>query len=119
MRAYSEEAPNQVELISPETYLVRWDIEKIVKEIEDKKVSQYTYEECIVPAPLTQDSILERAIRETISLSRELKLINDYNDYRFKLNIDSSVVDRYKGYLEWRKELKKKIDELCLYNDIQ
>ncbi len=35
MKAYSKEAPKQVELISPETYRVRWDIYKAREETED------------------------------------------------------------------------------------
>lgn len=119
MKAYSKEAPKQVELISPETYRVRWDIRKVKEETEDGVVEQYACNECTVYAPLTQDSILRAAIRAGISQSEELKLINDYNAYTLGLTTDSIVVDRYKSYIGWRANLKTKIDTLCASNNIK
>lgn len=124
MKSYSKEAPNQVELIAPETYRVRWDIDQVVEEIEGKEVSQYTFEECTVPAPLTQDSILERAIRETVSQSQELKLINDFNASQLMpgvraLDVPYTAVYKYKVFIEWRDQLKAKINQLCIDNNIQ
>lgn len=118
MQSYSDQIPSQIELISPETYRVRWDIKKETIEIEGSSREQYSYSECTVYAPLTQDSILQSAIRETISQSQELKLINDYNAYQFKLISDTSVVERYRQFIEWRDGLKKKLDEVCFYNHI-
>ncbi|QOR59205.1 hypothetical protein KNV38_gp096 [uncultured phage cr111_1] len=119
MKAYSKEAPKQVELISPETYRVRWDIYKAREETEDGVVEQYVCNECTVYAPLTQDSILQAAIRAGISQSEELKLINDYNAYTLGLTTDPMVVDRYKSYIGWRANLKIKIDTLCASNNIK
>lgn len=119
MKSYSKEAPKQVEQISPETYRVRWDIEKVKEEIEGKEIEQYTYLECTVYAPLTQNSILQAAIREIISQSAELKLINDYNATQLEITTDQEAVEKYKSFIRWRNELKKKIGEICLYNNIQ
>lgn len=119
MKAYSKEAPKQVELISPETYRVRWDVRKVKEETEDGVVEQYVCNECTVYAPLTQDSILQAAIRAGISQSEELKLINDYNAYTLGLTTDPMVVDRYKNYIGWRANLKIKIDTLCASNNIK
>lgn len=119
MKLYSKEAPKQVELISPETYRVRWDIYKIKEETEDGVVEQYVCNECTVYAPLTQDSILQAAIREIISQSEELKLINDYNATQLEITTDQEAVEKYKSFIRWRNELKKKIGEICLYNNIQ
>lgn len=119
MKSYSKEVPKQVELISPETYRVRWDIEKVKEEIEGKEIEQYTYLECTVYAPLTQDSILRAAIREIISQSEELKLVNDYNATQLEITTDQEAVEKYKSFIRWRNELKKKIGKICLYNNIQ
>lgn len=113
MKSYSEKAPKQVELIGPEVYRVRWDIQKLESEVEGKVIEQYVCDECTVYAPLTQDSVLQAAIRSVISQSRELKLINDYNAHVLGLSTDEGVVDRYKNYIEWRASLKAKIDEIC------
>lgn len=112
IKSYCDEKPQVLEKIENGKYFYRWDIKEHVTIIEGEEKHDWEYYEIIVYATLTPNKILEKAIESLWGHNVEQKMLNDYNAAILGI-LDESYIDKYKEFLNSRKQLKAQIDSDC------
>ena len=78
---------------------------------DNKAVPVYKYIQVHLSGQPNYKQIVQAVLREYISQNEEFDLINSYNSYTQNLIDDSSVVDKYKDYLNLLTQIKTKVKE--------
>lgn len=128
MLAYYDQKPSKFEAVGNGSYLYRYNITEVGKSAaeenaeqseQSRRETQWRCEEVVVWAPVSADKITEAVISDRCPLSRELKLVNDFNSVSLGLCSDdeqgaSEKAQRYHAYLTERKTLKEQVDADCV-----
>lgn len=117
-KSYYDEKPQILEKIENGKYFYRWDIKPHTTQIENKERQDWECYEIIVYATLTANKILEKAIESIWGHNIEQKILNDYNAAILGI-LDESYIDKYKEFLNNRKQLKTQIDSDCAQLNIK
>lgn len=114
MIAYFDTKPSKLEPMGNGSYRYRWDIQQVENESFEETITQWRANEVTVWMPLTSNKITELVLAEVCPVTRELKLVNDYNAAKYGIsaddeNITKSAAENYLNYLRERKELKEQL----------
>lgn len=112
--------PKPIEDIGNNMYAYRWNAIEEEGEPEivldgiiiQNKTQLWSYNEVIVWSPITANKITEKVINEIYGPDIESKYINDYNGALLGI-LDESYIDKYKKFLQDRKEIKEQVDADC------
>lgn len=123
MKTYSDDKPKVFEPVGDGSYRYNYNI----KEIEldrfdiinnenetDIKQTQWEYDNVIIYPPIDKDKITRAVITNTWDSDYENKLINDYNAISlgvFNEQEANEKLERYREFLNQRKELKEMITQ--------
>lgn len=121
--------PSKFEAVGNGSYRYRWNIEEVIPETTDDeeqggRAAQWTCDEVIVPT-LESNVITEAVITYVWGVSREQKLVNDYNSAQLGLyGSDTSETAKakiaaYTEFLEYRNTLKEQVDADCEESGIE
>lgn len=119
MKAFYTNRPSKLEEVGNGSYLYRYHIEEVDAPSSDQEQrKQWSCDEVVIWSPLTANKITEAVISEQWPLTRELKLVNDYNSTALGLCADNEEeaqqkAQRYLDYLSERKALKEAVDADC------
>jgi len=128
---YSETEPLKLEKIDMYVWQYRWNIhteEYIVSEnlLENSENNEpkthYVFNYVDLYVPFNSNTIISKVISETLDITKEQKLINEYNEAVIngkKTNDDKAKVEAYKSWLTLRNSLKNEINNVCNENGIE
>ncbi len=124
--AFYDNEPSKLEAVGNGSYLYRFNIEEETTEHQTENGetaetrTQWKCDEVTVYEPLTANKITESVIASICPASHEQKLVNEYNAANLGLIGGSKTSDEakqriaaYKEFLEYRNDLKTKVDEDC------
>lgn len=125
---YSEKEPLKIEKIDMYVWQYRWNIhteeytdnENWSEDCEPKTHYVFNYVDLYVP--FNSNTIISKVISETLDITKEQKLINEYNEAIIngkKTNDDKAKVEAYKSWLTLRNSLKNEINNVCNENGIE
>lgn len=125
---YSEKEPLKIEKIDMYVWQYRWNIhteeytdnENWSEDCEPKTHYVFNYVDLYVP--FNSNTIISKVISETLDITKEQKLINEYNEAVIngkKTNDDKAKVEAYKSWLALRNSLKNEINNVCNENGIE
>lgn len=125
---YSEKEPLKLEKIDMYVWQYRWNIhteeytdnENWSEDCEPKTHYVFNYVDLYVP--FNSNTIISKVISETLDITKEQKLINEYNEAIIngkKTNDDKAKVEAYKSWLTLRNSLKNEINNVCNENGIE
>ena len=77
-----------------------------VTTLETDEGVMYEYDTVEVNSP-TYDEIVFAIIRDKVSESQELAMMNKYNAYKANIGGDLKSVDEYEGFLRWVQQVKQ------------
>ena len=109
MKAIYDHRPKAIEAVGNGSYLYRRNIERN----DEREREEFRCEEVAVWGPLDSDKILEIVIADVCPLSREQKLINEFNSLALGVIPDergNEIKTAYKEFLELRLRLKNEVE---------
>lgn len=128
---YSENEPLKLERISMYVWQYRWNIhteeytenETVLENNENIETkTHYVFNYVDLYVPFNSNTIISKVISETLDITKEQKLINEYNEAVIngkKTNEDKAKVEAYKSWLALRNSLKNEINNVCNENSIE
>lgn len=109
----TDETPAVIERYAGSMYLYRYDLkleEPVETESEDDTPkSRYSFVEVRLKGYPNRNETIKCLLRKLVTLEDELKLINDFNEAVENDELNSDDYTNYKKYLEFRKEIKRKV----------
>ena len=121
MKTYSNNKPKVFESIGDGGFRYNYNIKEIevdrfdIIDNENEtniKQTQWEYDNVIIYPPIDKDKIIRAVIVNTWDSNYENKLVNDYNAISLGLFSDKEAnekLERYRSFLNQRKELKELI----------
>ena len=119
MKTYSDNKPEVFEPVGDGGFRYNYNIKEVEVErldITDSKSivkqTQWEYDNVIIYPPIDKDKIIRAVIVNTWDSNYENKLVNDYNAISLGLFSDQEAnekLERYRSFLNQRKELKELI----------
>ena len=121
MKTYSDNKPKVFEAIGDGGFRYNYNIKEIevdrLETIDGKsniKQTQWEYDNVIIYPPIDKDMITRAVITNNWDCDYENKLINDYNAISLGLFSEQEAnekLERYRAFLNQRKELKELITQ--------
>ena len=121
MKTYSDNKPEVFEPIGDGGFRYNYNIKEIEVDrldiIDNKSIikqTQWEYDNVIIYPPIDKDKITRAVITNTWDSDYENKLINDYNAISlgvFNEQEANEKLERYREFLNQRKELKEMITQ--------
>lgn len=121
MKTYSDNKPEVFEPIGDGGFRYNYNIKEIEVDrlniIDNKSITkqtQWEYDNVIIYPPIDKDKITRAVITNTWDSDYENKLINDYNAISlgvFSEQEANEKLERYREFLNQRKELKEMINQ--------
>lgn len=121
MKTYSNNKPKVFEAIGDGGFRYNYNIKEVEVDrldITDSKSivkqTQWEYDNVLIYPPIDQDKITRSVIANTWDRDFENKLINDYNAISlgvFSGQEAAEKLERYREFLDRRKELKEMINQ--------
>ena len=121
MKTYSDNKPEVFEPIGDGGFRYNYNIKEIEVDrldiIDNKSITkqtQWEYDNVIIYPPIDKDKITRAVITNTWDSDYENKLINDYNAISlgvFSEQEANEKLERYREFLNQRKELKEMITQ--------
>lgn len=121
MKTYSDNKPKVFEPIGDGGFRYNYNIKEIEVDrldiIDNKSITkqtQWEYDNVIIYPPIDKDKITRAVITNTWDSDYENKLINDYNAISlgvFSEQEANEKLERYREFLNQRKELKEMINQ--------
>lgn len=109
MKAYYDNKPSQWEAVGNGSYVYRWDIAEVAA--EGGRV-QWVCEEVVVWSREV-NKVTEAVITELWPVSREQKLVNEYNAAKLGVYDEATAKDKVEAYVEFlkaRMAVKKEVE---------
>lgn len=108
--------PKIIQKLGNGTYYYHFDIQSEETEITDinqepKIETQYNFIQVLLRGQPNYNDCVKAIVRSYLTIDEEFDLINSYNSYTQNLIDDSSVVDKYKDYLNLLTQIKTKVKE--------
>jgi len=128
---YSEIEPLKLEKIDMYVWQYRWNVhtekyvenENMLESNENIELkTRYVFNYVDLYVPFNSNTIISKVISETLDITKEQKLINEYNEAVIngkKTNEDKAKVEAYKSWLALRNSLKNEINNVCNENNIE
>lgn len=128
---YSETEPLKLEKIDMYVWQYRWNVhteeyaenENMLESNENIELkTRYVFNYVDLYVPFNSNTIISKVISETLDITKEQKLINEYNEAVIngkKTNDDKAKVEAYKSWLTLRSSLKNEINNVCNENGIE
>lgn len=122
MKTYHDSEPPVVEAIGNGDYLYRYGIREVEMKVMpgDLAYTCWVSEEVIIKGEPTAEKITEAVISSYCPISREQKLVNEYNAAKMGLNESEDAeaelaakTEAYREFLEKRQALKAQVDADC------
>lgn len=118
MKTYSDNKPEVFEPVGDGSFRYNYNIKEIeVDRFNNKSITkqtQWEYDYVIIYPPIDKDKIIRAVITNTWDSDYENKLINDYNAISlgvFSEQEANEKLERYREFLNQRKELKEMITQ--------
>ena len=121
MKTYSDNKPKVFEPVGDGNFRYNYNIKEIEVDrldiIDNKSITkqtQWEYDNVIIYLPIDKDKITRAVITNTWDSDYENKLINDYNAISlgvFSEQEANEKLERYREFLNQRKELKEMITQ--------
>ena len=108
--------PKIIQKLGNGTYYYHFDIQPEESEVYDidqnsKIETQYNFIQVLLRGQPNYNDCVKAIVRSYLTIDEEFDLINSYNSYTQNLTNDSSVVDKYKDYLNLLTQIKTKVKE--------
>lgn len=108
--------PQTIQKLGNGTYYYNYDIKEVEVEVTDqegdtKSELQYNFIQILISGQPNYKDCVKAIVRSFLTVDEEFDLINSYNSYTQNLIDDSSVVDKYKDYLNLLTQIKTKVKE--------
>lgn len=121
MKTYSDNKPKVFEAIGDGGFRYNYNIKEVEVDRLDftdsksiVKQTQWEYDDVIIYPPIDKDKITRAVITNTWDSDCENKLINDYNAISLGIFSEQEAnekLERYREFLNQRKELKEMINQ--------
>lgn len=116
VRIRTNVSPKIIQKLGNGTYYYHFDIQSEEVEVHDMEQesridTQYNFIQVLLRGQPNYNDCVKAIVRSYLTIDEEFDLINSYNSYTQNLTDDSSVVDKYKDYLNLLTQIKTKVKE--------
>ena len=114
VRIRTNVSPKTIQKLGNGTYYYHFDIQSEEVEVHDMEQesrieTQYNFIQVLLRGQPNYNDCAKAIVRSYLTIDEEFDLINSYNSYTQNLTDDSSVVDKYKDYLNLLTQIKTKV----------